>query len=1035
MSGINKKIVFLLYDLDTMAGTDNYGRLKFDYHLEDIDTVDGEKVYAGQDSVLWKNVRAAFNDELTAMYRNLRSGDNPALSYTRTESMYEEHQNKWPEALVNEDEWYKYILPLIQDNENRLEMCLGLKAEQRKWWLYNRFKYIDSKYNAGDASADSVSMRTYYEPVGSETYGITVTPYADIYATVMYGVAKSSVRAARNVGILVPCTLSHLEFTDTYIYSASQIKSFGDLSIFRPDAVEFSRATHIQELKLGDSSNSYTNPNLKALNLGNNVLLKKIDCRNCVNMGTGSQKTVDLSGCSNIEEVYFDGTAIQGMSLPNGGFLKKLHLPSTITNLTVLNQKNVTEFVCPGFTNVTTLRVENCSSAINTKSIVQAIPAATRLRLVGFYWECTDADEIEDLLDIFDSMRGLDEQGNTINIADGGCRTSVSGTIHTDSLTGSQIAAYRARYPYLNVTADHTSAQLRFYNGNTLLTTVTVLDGGNGSYSGNTPTKTADAQYTYSFAGWSKDADDNTVDANALTAVTGDRNVYACYTGTLRKYSVYFVRASADGGGTLQTVANVNYGTTVTAASAYTGATPTTTQGSATDYPFEGWEPASAMVTGNITFTAKFGSPIDVSEITDSWDTIIQHIDAGDYATRYKIGQYKPLDLGTEGIINMQIVAMDADELASGGYAPLTFIGMEALATQKKFYNRYSKDVVWSGSDIRAYLANATFIPSNIKLRLQNVKKYTITRANNINSEEISIDRVWAPSARELNPSYETWETAGVIYNKIFASDNDRIISNTTYWTRSGGSLRLGSNGKPTVVNSSGVLNDNQNYTDSECSIRLGFCLGGETETIADDWATILSNPNYATDYSIGDTKSITINGEQHLMQIVAFDADDKAGGGKAKISWLMKDLMNDDRAIDSRSGATRKWETTEMRSWLRETILPTIDTTIRNHIVDVDKTSYYTTNLPLVITSDKLWLASRRELFGNGETSGATYTQFFAFDKDRIKKKHGTIWPWWTRSGYSSGDVSTGYVNAIGNISSSGLSMLRGVCIGFCTD
>lgn len=1035
MSGIRKKIVFLPYDFDTALGIDNYGRLRFDYHLEDIDTVNGEKVYAGQDSVLWKNVRAAFADELASMWKTLRSGNDPALSYNKVEAMFKAHQDKWPEALANEDYWYKYILPLIQNNENRLEMCLGLKTEQRKWWLYNRFKYIDSKYNAGDASADSVSMRTYYEPAESETYGITVTPYADIYATVMYGVSKSSVRSPRNQAVLVPCALSHLEFTDTYIYSASQIKSFGDLSIFWPDAVEFSRATHIQELKLGDSSNSYTNPNLKALSLGNNVLLKKIDCRNCVNMGTGSQKTVDLSGCSNIEEVYFDGTAIGSTTLPNGGFLKKLHLPSTITNLTVLNQKNITEFICPGFTNVTTFRIENCSSVINTKSIVQAIPAATRLRLVGFAWECDDAEEIESLLDIFDTMRGLDEQGNTISIADGGCRTSISGMIHTDSLTGAQIASYQARYPYLSVTADHTSAQLKFYNGTTLLTTQTVLDGGDGTYSGSTPTKTADAQYTYTFAGWSKDTDDNTVDSDALTHVSGDRNVYACYTGTLQKYSVTFVRASADGGGTLQTVQNIDYGTVVTAANLYSGATPTTTQGDATDYPFEGWNPPTATVTGNTTFTAKFGSPIDVSEITDDWDTIIQHIDAGDYATRYKIGQYKPLDLGTEGTVNMQIVGIDVDKPTkdSDVTIPLSFIAIELL-------NKYkvSASEAWWGTNgcqkrLETYIWD--LIPQNVRSRIIGAYKYY-----GYNKQPVQYGgtiKIWIPSVQEvIREKYSTFNSPNPKY-AVYSGNSENLIKHVTgESTFSRWRLRdtVDTGNNSAAINESGVLVQRAYGDTGTC---LGFCLGLEQEIITDSWETILSNPNYATDYSIGDTKSITINGEQHLMQIVAFDTDDKTAGGKAKISWLMKDLTNEKHRMNATATNENGWPATEMRSWLRETILPTIDSTIRSHIVDVDKTYYDYTTKSTLTSSDNVWLASAKEMFGGTsyESSGPDYTTLFKDNTSRIKKHSGAASYYSTRTANSNYADSFRSVSGSGNASNSNANTANWVCLGFCTD
>ena len=52
--------------------------------------------------------------------------------------------------------------------------------------------------------------------------------------------------------------------------------------------------------------------------------------------------------------------------------------------------------------------------------------------------------------------------------------------------------------------------------------------------------------------------------------------------------------------------------------------------------------------------------------IQDSWETIIASTQNGKYRDWYQIGDMKPLDLGTEGIVNMQIVAFDADELADG---------------------------------------------------------------------------------------------------------------------------------------------------------------------------------------------------------------------------------------------------------------------------------------------------------------------------------------------------------------------------------
>ena len=69
------------------------------------------------------------------------------------------------------------------------------------------------------------------------------------------------------------------------------------------------------------------------------------------------------------------------------------------------------------------------------------------------------------LFNKLDNMRGLDETGGNVETA------QVSGEIHTGSLTGAEIAEFNARYPYVRVTADHTSSLLKYYNGNTCSST------------------------------------------------------------------------------------------------------------------------------------------------------------------------------------------------------------------------------------------------------------------------------------------------------------------------------------------------------------------------------------------------------------------------------------------------------------------------------------------------------------------------------------------------------------------------------------
>lgn len=830
---LKKKIVWLPYDMDTAIGINNDGQMVFGYELEDIDhQAGGENVYNGQDSVVWKNIRAAFGPELAEMYRTLRAGGN--FSYDAIEQAFEEHQAKWAEAIFNEDAEFKYIKPFVESSANYLYMLLGSKAEQRKWWLYNRFRYIDSKYVAGDARNDAVFLRPY------AAADITVIPYADIYATVAWDATITQERATRNQSVTLECPYSSMNGNIVNIYSSSQLASIGDLSPLKVGQIDISNATRLQALKIGDSDSEYDNSNLYSLTFGANVLLKSIDARGCSGLGdttmTGhTQTTVDISGCSIIEHVYMEGTKIQGITLPNGGVLKTLHLPDTITNLTILNQPSITSFSVEGndYSGISTLRLENVSSAINEKAILNAIPAQSRVRLIGIYWECTDADEIDDLLDVLDTMRGLDESGNNVDTA------QVSGTIHTTELTGAQIAEFESRYPYITYDADYVESTLtlKTWDGSSTVATITCYNGVPQSTIPTPPSRSnsSDGHYSYTAVGWNTSQDAQTNDPTCVQNVTADRTVYAAYSKTVRKYTVTYVRASGDGGGTLQTISNVDWGTSITAASRYTGATPTTTQGSATDYPFEGWEPASATVTGNTTFTAKFGSAVEVAEITDSWDTIIANIDNGTYSSVYKIGNYKPLDLGTEGTINMQIVAMDADELASGGYAPLTFIGMELLNTKEIMYNSTSATGVnWSTSNVRTRLSDVILplVPYNVRTRIQTVKKYSSIYENGqiLKNGLVTNDMLWIPSAQEILGG-SSYETEGVSYDVIYKNQNGRIknLNGTAcgWWIRT---VQNATNPKFLTITETGTTYNSQpkNVAPAIC---LGFCLGLEPET------------------------------------------------------------------------------------------------------------------------------------------------------------------------------------------------------------
>ena len=143
-------------------------------------------------------------------------------------------------------------------------------------------------------------------------------------------------------------------------------------------------------------------------------------------------------------------------------------------------------------------------------------------------------------------------------------------------------------------------------NGETVLKTETLLYGATPKYEGETPTKEADAQYTYSFSGW-VDSEGNALTAD--TTVTGDVTYTAEYTSTVNTYTVTWKN---EDGTILETDKAVAYGTTPK----YDGATPTKAADAQYTYTFKGWTPKVSAVTGNVTYTAEYTSTVNTYTVT-----------------------------------------------------------------------------------------------------------------------------------------------------------------------------------------------------------------------------------------------------------------------------------------------------------------------------------------------------------------------------------------------------------------------------------
>lgn len=130
---------------------------------------------------------------------------------------------------------------------------------------------------------------------------------------------------------------------------------------------------------------------------------------------------------------------------------------------------------------------------------------------------------------------------------------------------------------------------VRFVNyDGSLLVSSDVLQGDMPVYTGDTPVKPADAQYTYTFAGWDK----------AIVPADGHTTYVATFSSTKNKYTITWL--NEDGSQIDQTM--VEYGAIPTHAD------PTKANTAEYTYTFAGWDKTPVAVTGEATYKATFNS-------------------------------------------------------------------------------------------------------------------------------------------------------------------------------------------------------------------------------------------------------------------------------------------------------------------------------------------------------------------------------------------------------------------------------------------
>ena len=158
-----------------------------------------------------------------------------------------------------------------------------------------------------------------------------------------------------------------------------------------------------------------------------------------------------------------------------------------------------------------------------------------------------------------------------------------------------------------------------------------------------------------------------------------------------------------------------------------------------------------------------------------------------------------------------------------------------------------------------------------------------------------------------------------------------------------------------------------------------------------------------ASVWSVGDKKTININGTNYQFQIIGFNHDTKTAGGTVGITFQMVDCMNATAKMNSSDTNSGGWTSCAMRTSTLNSIFSSLPADLQNVIKAVNKlTSAGNQSATINTTSDKLFLLSEVEIFGSTTYSvsseGSQYTYYKA-GNSKVKKVNGSASYWWERS------------------------------------
>lgn len=481
----------IFYDIDTILGIDNIGKLRYRYDDEDYDLgvfntnadyFDSDGVTPVENySVLWSNIRRTMYEEIASLYRDMRG---KWFNFNNLIDTYNKNlADVWNPTLINNDVKYKFVRFLTgyipghiyedipgstqpsvithtsTDNlssEGWLPAVQGTRSLHRRSLIKRRLGFLDGKYTY---TSGGIAL-TYRIQKGSGSddgftplslWDITAHDSCYLSAHTSNGMTLGPYKFHENSRMVIDTGSFDGPEQEGDFYFFNQITDSHDLSGKRFSLLSIGSnpnyPSRLMNLDLTHSRSNYASTFYSSTNTLTKITgLDSLSYLEKINVSYFPYLTaLNLSKNLYIQEVKTTGSAVSSITFPEGGVLKTIEASKAMTALKIKGHHFLTNLTIETddpngrYMALRILDIEDCPG-VNTKAIFDKMTGTVEefeIHLPDINWEFDWNEVVTDNERMVTSIPLLDKlirASGTTSSTDGQGnlvenRTYVAGTI------------------------------------------------------------------------------------------------------------------------------------------------------------------------------------------------------------------------------------------------------------------------------------------------------------------------------------------------------------------------------------------------------------------------------------------------------------------------------------------------------------------------------------------------------------------------------------------------------------------------------